>query len=216
MIFKDNATAFQQEIQQRGITRLIHFTPFENVTIIVGEGKILPRNKLHNISWEWKELSTVNTAKRFDPKRNLNTSIMHSNVYLLKYFKSQHPGRRFCVIGIDCKYIYEKQTTFSTTNATYRVATIGGDIQTFRFLFGEKVESRSGGNYVTMKRKDNLAPCHPTDPQAEVLIQAAIPYADILFIACRDQFELDLLASAFYVLRLPEEKLCVEPTLFEP
>ncbi len=216
MVPKHNAEVFRQEIQKRGITELIHFTPFENITAIVGEGKILPRNKLHNISWEWSELPETNAERRFDPSRNLNTSIMHPNVYLLEYFKKKYKGRRFCVIGIDCKYIYEKQTTFSTTNATYQVKMIGNDIQAFRRLFGEKVRSRLQGNYVTMSRKDNLAPCYPTDPQAEVLIQSEIPYADIRFIACHNQCELDLLGSAFYVLGLPEEKLCVKPTLFKP
>jgi hypothetical protein len=217
MVFKQNASLFRQEIQKRNITQLIHFTPFENIAAIVGEGKILPRNKLHNISWEWSELPLVNAPQRRDNPSNLNTSIMHTNEYLLNKFRDKwYPGRKFCVIGIDCKYIYEKQTTFSTTNATYQVTMIGNDIQAFRRLFGEKVRSRLERNYVTMNRKDNLAPCYPTDPQAEVLIQSEIPYADIHFIACHNQFELDLLGSAFYVLGLPEEKLCVRPTLFKP
>jgi hypothetical protein len=143
---------------------------------------------------------------------------MHPNVYLLDIFQKRwHPGSRFCVIGIQPKYIYERSTKFSTTNATYQTATIGDSFNAFRAMFSQRVVGRP--NYQTrgrnvILRDVKLPSYYSTDPEAEVLVECEVPYSDILFIACRDQFEYDLLASAFDVLRLPTEKFHVNPTLF--
>jgi len=194
------------------------------VTAIVGEGKILPRDQLHNISRDWQELVMPNTEKRRDDPAFLNTSIMHSNVYLLKYFRDKlHPGSRFCALGIDPKYIYELYTKFSITNATYKPAKdfgINGDLITFNSMFQEKVSGKPiwGSDpfrWETICRKLSLPDFYTTDPEAEVLIRSEIPYNDISFIACRNKLEHDILASAFDILELPTEKICVEPAFFK-
>ncbi len=176
----------------------------------------MPRDKLHNIGYDWQELVMPNSRERWDDPGNLNTSIMHPNVKLLNIFRdNHHRGYRFCVIGIAAKYIYEYQTKFSISNATYIGAKnygIKGDLETFNALFMDRVPGRSGEETV---RCSNLPSNYTTDPQAEVLIRSEIPYDDIIFIACRSQFEYDLLASAFDMLALPTEKICVTPALFE-
>jgi hypothetical protein len=221
MNLKPDYQDFKSIIDQRGIKYLIHFTRFESVTAIVGEGKILPRNKLHNISYEWQELVMPNSKERWDDTKNLNTSIMHPNISLLNIFRDNHyPGSRFCILGINPTYIYEQNTEFSITNATYYPAKkfgINSFINTFKSMFMNEVSGKLIGNYKweTTFRKSTLPDYYPTDPQAEVLIQSEIPYNDIIFIACRNQYEHDILASAFDVLELPTEKLCVQPTLFK-
>lgn len=77
------------------------------------------------------------------------------------------------------------------------------------------VQIKASGKRFITKRPQGLAPNLTTDPQAEMLIESEIPYEDIIFIACRNQAEHDLLASAFDILKLPTEKLCVNSTLFE-
>ncbi|MTJ30245.1 DarT ssDNA thymidine ADP-ribosyltransferase family protein [Aphanizomenon sp. UHCC 0183] len=222
MNLKPDYQDFKSIIDQRDIKHLIHFTRFESVTAIIGEGKILPRNQLHNIGYEWKELVMPNSKVRRDDTKNLNTSIMHPNIYLLNIFRDRwSPGSRFCIIGINPEYIYEEKTEFSITNATYQPARqfgINGSINTFESVFMNKVSGKPKGNYQweTTFRKPTLPDYYTTDPEAEVLIQSQIPYNDILFIACRNQYEHDILASAFDVLELPTEKFCVQPTLFKP
>jgi len=138
MELKSDHAQFQAEIEQRGIQSLVHFTRLESVTAIVGERRILPRNQLHNIAFEWQELITPNAPQRYDNPKNLNTSITHPNVWLVNTFRDKwYPASRFCIIGIDPKYIYEKRTTFAITNATYPSARefgIKGDLQTFRSI----------------------------------------------------------------------------------
>ncbi|MEZ4712117.1 MAG: DarT ssDNA thymidine ADP-ribosyltransferase family protein [Caldilineaceae bacterium] len=217
---KTDYKEFVAEISTRGIRNLLHFTRFENITAIVGEGKILPRNQLHNIAFEWRELATPNYDSRRDNPSYINTSITHPNVYLLNHSNSQRPGR-FCIIGIEPRYIYEQNTKFSITNATYEPAInfgINDKFTTFQALFGAKVEGQFNRNTKQrekLTRSISLPEYYTTDPQAEVLIRCEITYNDFIFIACRNQFEYDVLASAFDVLELPTEKLCVQPTLFE-
>ncbi|MDJ0674717.1 MAG: DarT ssDNA thymidine ADP-ribosyltransferase family protein [Calothrix sp. MO_167.B42] len=223
MNLKSDYQDFKSKIDQRGIQYLIHFTRFESVTAIVGERRILPRNQLHNISYDWRELVIPNSSTRLDNPKHLNTSIMHPNIYLLNIFRDKwYPGSRFCIIGINPEYIYEEKTQFSITNATYKPAIkfgIKSNIQTFDAMFMEQVSGKWNKSICQHKitvRKSTLADFYTTDPEAEVLIESEIPYNDILFIACRNQYEHDILASAFYVLELPMEKFCVQPTLFEP
>jgi len=223
MNLKPDYQNFKSIIDNRGIEYLIHFTRFESVTAIVGERKILPRDQLHNISYEWQELVMPNSTTRRDNPKHLNTSIMHANIYLLNIFRDKwYPGSRFCILGINPKYIYEEKTEFSITNATYKPAIIFGiksNIKTFNAMFMEQVSGRwdkyNSQHKITV-RKSTWADYYTTDPEAEVLIESEIPYNDILFIACRNQYEHDILASAFDVLELPTEKLCVQPTLFKP
>ncbi len=216
---KANHQEFIDEILARNIQYLVHFTRFENITAIVGEGRILPRNQLHNIGFQWKELVKVNAPERWDDASYLNTSVMHPNVYLLNVFqKKWYPGSRFCVIGIDPSYIYEADTKFSVTNATYGSAIyagIGGSIRHFRAMFGETVTGGPNKNRRLFRRSVDRQPYYTTDPEAEVLISCEIPYEDIMFVALRDQYEYDLLASAFDAQGLSEEKFCVEPAFFE-
>jgi ssDNA thymidine ADP-ribosyltransferase, DarT len=219
MKLKLNHPLYHSEINTRGIEYLVHFTRFESITAIVGEGRILPRSKLHNIAFEWGELVTPNSETRYDDPSEINTSIMHPNVYLLDIFQNRwHPGSRYCIIGINPKYIYEANTRFTVTNATYNSGIrfgINGRIETFRAMFAENISIvNPHSRHVTVRNKA-LAAYYPTDPQAEVLISCEIPYDEFLFIACRDQFEYDLLASAFDVLRLPTEKFRVHSTLFK-
>jgi ssDNA thymidine ADP-ribosyltransferase, DarT len=222
MQLKPNYQDFQNIINQRQIERIVHFTRFESITAIVGEGKILPRNQLHNISSDWQELVMPNTERRRDDTSFLNTSIMHPNVYLMNIFRDKwHQGSRFCVIGIIPEYIYEAETKFSISNATYQPAIkfgINGSLRTFNEMFAQQVSGkfdRRSSTYEINQRKSTLPDYYTTDTEAEVLIRCEIPYNDIIFIACRDKFEHDILASAFDILELPTEKLCVEATFFE-
>jgi hypothetical protein len=144
---------------------------------------------------------------------------MHPNIYLLDVFQNRwHPGSRFCIIGITPKYIYQANTRFAVSNATYNSAIrfgINGSIETFQAMFADRITvDHPHPRHITVRTR-TLPSYYPTDPQAEVLISDQIPYEDFLFIACRNQFEHDLLASAFDVLGLPTEKLRVDPTLFE-
>jgi hypothetical protein len=223
MNLKPDYQDFKSIIDQRGIQYLIHFTRFESITAIVGERKILPRNQLHNISYDWQELVMPNSRTRRDDPKHLNTSIMQANIYLLDIFRDRwHQGSRFCILGINPKYIYEEKTEFSITNATYKPAIkfgINSNITTFNAMFMERVSGRwdkcTSQHKITV-RKSTLTDYYTTDSEAEVLIESQIPYNDILFIACRNQYEHHILASAFDVLELPTEKFCVQPTLFKP
>lgn len=212
---KQNHAEFQAEINNRGIQYLVHFTRFEGITSIVGQREIVPRREFGTINYEWQELISPNCDKRRDDDSFLNTSIMHPNYYLLGVFQNKwHPGSKFCVIGINPKYIFEVDTKFAISNATYRSTIkygINGQLGTFRAMFSEKVIVQQR----TVTRPHTLPAYYPTHFEAEVLIRSRIPYDDIMFIACRDKFEFDFLASAFDVLNLPTEKFCVRPTLFE-
>lgn len=191
---KQNHTEFQQEILDRGIEHLIHFTPTINLLSIFEQGKLLSRALLEENDIDDTLLDFIEFLDgiRYDDKHYINLSISSPNFFLFNRFRERtqdKPYINWCVLKINPNYILQKDTLFSVTNAASSIAKnvygISGDIQKFRKLFSNELSLKIG-----VVQRGSLILKYPTDVQAEVLVKNEIDQADILQVCFKDAADL--------------------------
>ncbi|WP_313600155.1 DarT ssDNA thymidine ADP-ribosyltransferase family protein [Epilithonimonas vandammei] len=199
MNLKENYLEFEQEISQRGIQHLIHFTPTINLLSIFEQGKILSRDLLERFVVDQTDIFDYvefTDEMRFDDKHYINLSIQHPNSFLFNRFQQKTADQshiNWCVLKIDSKYIYEVNTLFSITNAanSHNKRTVGvtGDILKFKKMFSDPIQVVTSYGSRNVAR-NGLPSKYPTDEQAEVLVKNEIPVSAILQICFRTQIEM--------------------------
>lgn len=192
-------TEFQNEIAARGIEYLIHFTPTINLLSIFEQQKILSRALLEQFDREHLDILDYiefTDNIRFDDKSYINLSIQHPNTFLFNRFRQrteQHLHITWCVLKIDTKYIYQKDTLFSITNAANshnkRNVGVTGDLSKFKMLFAPSLTIVTSYNS-RMVQRGNLKSKYTTDEQAEVLVKDDILIEDILQVCFKDNADL--------------------------
>ncbi|MFI3293736.1 MAG: DarT ssDNA thymidine ADP-ribosyltransferase family protein [Rikenellaceae bacterium] len=204
---KANFEEFKNEIQNRGIGYLVHFTPTINLLSIYEQKKVLCRNLLEQfdvLQTDIFDFVEFTDDIRFDDKSYINLSIQHSNSYLLNRFiekTSNDTYINWCILKINPKYIYHKDTLFSVTNAAnshnkYHVG-ISGDIDKFKSLFASSINVVTSYTSKTINR-GNLKNKYPTDEQAEVLVKNEILVDDIIQVCFKDDVDLATAKAALY------------------
>lgn len=196
---KTDSGLFKQEIQSRGITRLIHFTPTINLLGIYESGVLYSRQELENLDIKVTDILDYiqfNDQIRYDDKTYINLSIERPNSYLFRRFIDNTrdiPYISWCVLSIDPKYIYEQGTLFSVTNAANRhnQNTIGitGDFHKFQMMFADRLTIVSSRTTRVVDRT-GLPDAYTTHEQAEVLVNQPIPVSDILSVSFPAQEQL--------------------------
>ena len=132
---------------------------------------------------------------RYDDKNFINLSISGPNTYLFSKFRERNIDNitiSWCVLKIDPKHIYEKETRFAVTNAASNEAKrigITGDFEKFKILFADNISIRHGS-------RGNIAPKYPTSVQAEVLVRDVIPLESIIEVCFETQESLAATKSA--------------------
>lgn len=173
---------FQEEISKRGIEFLIHFTPTINLYSILEQGKLMSRKTLENLDIEQFDIldyAQFTDNVRCDDKGFINLSISGPNTFLFSKFQERTKDDMtidWCILKIDPKYIYEKETKFSVTNAASNVAKaigVTGDLDKFKMLFANSINIPYG-----IRGKINSK--YPTNVQAEVLVKKDIPVESII------------------------------------
>jgi hypothetical protein len=221
MALKIEHLQFLNEIEERGITHLIHFTPTINLMGIFEHGKILSRAMLERFDIETSDIFDYvefTDTMRYDDKNYINLSIQHPNHFLFSRFQqktceSSHIS--WCILKIDVNYICNNDTLFSVTNAANshnkRVIGITGEFAKFRLMFTDNLQVITFNNQRTLKR-GALSRKYTTDEQAEVLVKNEIPLADVQQICFKSEAEC---AAAKAALSLYDtRKFMVDPTLF--
>jgi len=213
---KQNHIEFKKEISDRGIEHLIHFTPTINLLSIFEQGKLLSRalleeNNINEFLLDFIEFTDLN---RFDDSRYINLSISSPNYFLFNKFRERtqdKPYINWCVLKINPKYVYQKDTLFAVTNAASSIAKntyrITGDIEKFRKLFENGLSLKIG----TIQR-GSLKAKYPTDVQAEVLVKNEIEIFDILQVCFKD--ETDLAKGKAALSNYNTSNFVVDATLF--
>lgn len=199
MELKNNHIEFENEITKRGIEYLIHFTPTINLLSIFEQGKILSRALLEQFDvfqtdiFDYVEFTDDD---RFDDENYINLSIQHPNSFLFSRFqqkKSEHIHITWCVLKINPKYIYEKNTLFSVTNAANshnkRNVGVTGDFEKFKKLFDNSINVVTSYNSRVITR-NNIIDKYPTDEQAEVLVKNEIPLSEIIQVCFKNSNDL--------------------------
>lgn len=216
MDLKKDYKEFQDEISRRGIEYLIHFTPTINLYSILEQEKLMSRRVLENLDIE--QFDILDYVKfpdtvRYDDNRYINLSISGPNTFLFSRFQERTKEDftiNWCILKIDPKHIYERETKFAVTNAASNAAkSIGvtGDIEKFKMLFANNINIPFGV-------RGRINSKFPTNVQAEVLVKDEIPVESIIEV-CFDSQE--SLASAKAALsEFNTSNFVIDKEIFSP
>jgi hypothetical protein len=156
--------ALRQLFDERRVSRVLHFTPIENVPKILRYG-LIPRAHLEATAIRVVLNPRFTDSQRLEGSLQANSLSLSFPNYRMFYAKRRNMGGKWAVLALDPKSVIEFYCEFSPTNA----ARSGSDPQPgasgARRLF-------SG---VELRRKLELASDKTTDPQAEILEDTVLP-----------------------------------------
>jgi hypothetical protein len=221
------ASSPAEAARRRGVTRLAHFTPLNNLLGIVELGAIVARDRLLALARERNDTFLLdyiafNDRLRLDRCTNhVNLSVQHPNARLLSRFRALCVCDVWCVLLVSPACLETPGVLFAVGNAAarrVRQGGIAGGVAGFEALFRDGQLSANQFQASRLTRRgldDNL----PTDPQAEVLFPGEIPLRLVDGIAFEDPLSL---ARAQAAIRLAGDGgepvtpllLFVDPHLF--
>jgi hypothetical protein len=211
--------------RKRGISRLIHFTPAENLIGMIGTGNILPQQELLAYARIRKDAFLldyirINDALRYDGRRDcINLSIQHPNAYLFRRFREQHkPCDLWVVLTLPVECLDIPGTVFTTGNAAsshVRKHGTATGIDGFEALFSDHLISANMQGSRTLAR-GVLASQYPTDIQAEVLLPAPVDLMRIVSFSVENEEHARRLTGMFRCTSAIalSDRVTVEPDLF--
>lgn len=189
MSLKQNYIEFKNEIEQREIECLIHFTPTINLFSILENNELMCRAQLESLDIEQFDILDYvqfTDEIRFDDKSYINLSLSGPNTFLFSKFREKTKDDftiNWCVIKINPKHIYDIDTLFAITNAASNAAKrqygISGDLNKFKMLFTEQLNINTY-NGVRLISRNSIKLKYPTDVQAEILVKEKISLDSIL------------------------------------
>lgn len=223
MSLKLNHIEFQNEIKQREIECLIHFTPTINLFSILENNKLMSRAKLENLDIEQYDiLDYVKFTDdiRYDDKNYINLSLSGPNTFLFSKFRQKTKDDftiNWCVIKINPKHIFDYDTLFAVTNAASNAAKrqygISGDLDKFKMLFKEQLNINTFNGVRTISRNSAHSK-YPTDVQAEILVRDEISAESIIAVCFESE---DKLAEAKAAMSsFDTSKFVVDKEIFSP
>lgn len=160
---KPEAEKFETWLRTRGITRLVHFTPLENVVAICQYG-LLPREYLELEVIRLAIGSDFTDAHRREGLPHFNCLSITSPNYKMFYAKRcDRPERRWAVVDLSAGVLKTLFVSFTPTNAASGCLPVPG-VEGADSLFG----------YPDVREQLELSPAEPTDPQAEALCDSII------------------------------------------
>ena len=220
----------ETQILSRGITRLVHFTPFSNLFSIFEQGCVVPKRELlahaQTLATQGEDFLldyiTFNDPARWDGREDcINLSIQNPNTALLNRFRNRFPDIKYWyILFLDPMLCTQDGVVFTTGNAASSIIKSEGSgtgEAAFDHLFAPVVAT---GNATTGRqtriRPEKLDPCFPTDPQAEVLHPCSIPLDKILTIAAETPEAIRQITSALQAngCRNPVHSFSLQPELF--
>lgn len=156
--------SLKELVQQKGITRLCHFTKSKSFIHIMSSEIGIRANTFFD---EEEELLNKNDEFRFDGREDfVCCSIEYPNSWFLNKLIERDRDkffREWVILFINPDLILDESTYFCPVNAaTQRGLLIEKGFTAFSNLFAQSVHSRN--------RNPNMLPYCPTDGQAEVLI----------------------------------------------
>ncbi|AIQ70272.1 DarT ssDNA thymidine ADP-ribosyltransferase family protein [Paenibacillus graminis] len=169
-------TSFQKLIQEKGITRLCHFTKSKSFLHIMSNEIGIRANKFFDNE---EELLNKNDEFRFDGREDfVCCSIEYPNSWFLKKLIERDKDkffREWVILLINPNLILDETTHFCQVNAaTQSGALIEKDEAGFSKLFARN------SPYYKYPRNSRMLSCCPTDGQAEVLIYKNVRRSDII------------------------------------
>ena len=165
-----SAATFNGEILRRikelAITRLVHFTRVTSLAGIIADRQVCSTRSLLKRGVN----GVVNDLRRSDGHLDyVCCSIQFPNVYLLDRYRAMDSTQDWVVLFLTPDLLLLPTTRFSPVNAATAAGTVVQDgIAGFESMFQRRVSARVG-------RGPHHLPNCPTDIQAEVLVEHAVP-----------------------------------------
>ena len=153
----------------RGVTRLCHFTKFQNLThIITSADGVLASSSIR------QDTKNVNDTARYDGELDfVCCSVQYPNSWFLKKAMQNNSDkifREWVVLYIDLSILKYKNTKFCPCNASKdKGAYISKNMDNIDSIFASTVST------FPYPRTSKMLSCCPTDGQAEILIENSIP-----------------------------------------
>lgn len=223
MAVKPDYQSFHNEITNRGIADLIHFTPTLNLLSILEQGQIMSRSIIENMGVDAIDILDFvqfTDEVRYDDKSYINLSISAPNTFLLPKFMERtldDPSIHWCVLTIDTKHIYDFETLFAVTNAASGAARnqyrITSDLAKFKMMF-DPVLNYNAFNGPRRIVRGNIRDHYPTDIQAEVLVKDTIPLCSIKSVCFQN--ETDLAEAKAAMSDFDTSNFIVDKNIFNP
>lgn len=169
-------TEIKEEVSQRNIPYLVHFTRYENIENILKHG-LQSRKYLTNNSIKY----IFNDEMRLDNCLDfISCSVAFPNYKL--FFKNRKNGGEWVVFLLKTDILWRKECFFLSTNAASSLAQkeiLNGarNVIALRNMFGN----------LHLRKEWKLPTFYTTDPQAEILVKGNIPKSDILAICVQNK-----------------------------
>ncbi len=177
----------EEVIKARGVTRLIHFTPFLSVLQILSDGKILPNAEVKTRSAsdaDFRDVAQINDAHRFDRRPDcVNLSVEKPNAFFLRTCKERQrlaPGAcaSWFLIALKPACLLREGVLFAVGNAASTQVRLHGThpgVAGFEAMFADRIVTSRGGAVRVEIRPKDVPPNRTTSPQAEVMVPGEIP-----------------------------------------
>ena len=148
-------------IQERGIVSLYHFTFIDNLDSILKYG-LLSRDKLdeNGIMYEY------NDQQRLEERADaICVSISFPNYKMFYKCRIERTDKKWCVIELNPRVLYEKKCLFCVTNAASKSETNKSDVEKQGIHALQRMfEPEPFDSEIKIDKK------YPYNPQAEVLV----------------------------------------------
>lgn len=177
----------------RGVTRLCHFTKFQNLThIITSIDGVLASGSIR------QDTKNVNDTARYDGELDfVCCSVQYPNSWFLKRAIQNNLDqifREWVVLYIDLSILKYKNTKFCPCNASKaNGAYISKNMDNIDSIFASTVST------FAYPRTSKMLSCCPTDGQAEILIENSIPRKYIKGIAVGNE---DVAGRVYSILKM--------------
>jgi hypothetical protein len=205
----------KRAVENRGITRICHFTPSRNLShILTGTMGILATKHLQDGE---RNIFTPTDLKRLDGHIGyICCSIEYPNPWYFDKARSQDTlFKDWVVLFINPQYLWTPGTLFCPRNAAsdYGSAVAEGE-QAFMSMFDRSVSGAGGMTF--SRHPQHLTSC-PTDNQAEVLVPDLIGISDITGIAISTEEQAKNEAARLEILGISEDqyRFIIAPDLFD-
>ncbi len=206
--------SIRSEVEQRGITRLCHFTPSRNLSEIADDRRgILASQSLQN---DERAVFNPTDLTRLDGYRDhVCCSIQYPNAW---YFKKARKQEKlfldWVVILIRAHYLWRTGTKFCPRNAAAEHGRlIREGTEAFDTLFEDTV---AGAEEQMFTRSQRHPAFLPTDEQAEVLIPDQIQWQDVMGIAVHDVGQAKREVARLRQVGKSPPRIVIVPQFYDP
>ena len=205
-------SSIQKEAEDRGITRLCHFTPSRNLGHIASD----PRGLLasHHLKDDEKTIFNPTDVERLDGHADhLCCSIQYPNAWYFRTARGKEMlFRDWVVVFIKSRYLWQAGTKFCPRNAAAgHGRSVREGTAAFVGLFAQSVEGHRP--YVRGPRHPAFL---PTDEQAEVLVPDLIRHDDVIGVAVRHEAQAKRESAALKLLGRKPPRIFVVPEFYNP